>query len=55
MSEDISNDESSKTVDDTLQSLISKLYRHLSWYTGHTAYNLIKIKDEEDKKKEEEK
>jgi hypothetical protein len=26
----------------------------LSWYSGHTAYNLIKIKDVEEEKKKEE-
>jgi hypothetical protein len=33
---------------------VSKLYRHLSWYIGHTAYNLLKIKDREEPKKEKE-
>ena len=41
---------SSGCVDDTLEKLIEKLFKHTSWYQGHTAYNLILIKDKESAK-----
>ena len=30
-------------MDATLQQVVAKLRRHLSWYMGHVAYELIKI------------
>jgi len=40
-------DSSSSLVDDTLEAMVAKLRRHLSWYVGHIAYELIKIQSKE--------
>lgn len=43
-------------VDGTLQQVVGKLRRHLSWYLGHMSYELIKIEkkaDEDADKKNE--
>lgn len=48
------SDGDSSLVDVTLQQVVAKLRRHLSWYMGHVAYELIKIErkpDEEADKK----
>lgn len=55
LGESPSEDASSSPVDVTLEALVAKLRRHLSWYVGHIAYELIKIesKDLDQKKKDE--
>ena len=54
---DVNSDgDSSSLVDGTLQQVVAKLRRHLSWYMGHVAYELIKIErkpDEDADKKSE--
>jgi hypothetical protein len=37
-----------KVIDDSLQMVIGKLMRHLNWYLGHIAYDLIKFDKEEE-------
>ena len=37
LGEDLSDNGCSNIVDDSIQSLFCKMYKHLSWYTGHTA------------------
>lgn len=43
LGEDTLSADSSALVDATLQQVVAKLRRHLSWYMGHIAYELIKI------------
>lgn len=48
------NNNLTSLVDDKLEKMIGKFMRHLNWYVGHIAYELIKIdKKEEPKKKED--
>lgn len=42
------SDIENKAIDDSLQIVIGKLMRHLNWYMGHIAYDLIKFEKEEE-------
>lgn len=54
LGEEITAAASSSCVDNTLEKLVEKLFRHVSWYQGHTAYNLILIKEKETEKEKKE-
>ena len=48
-----SDEDSSSSVDRTLQQVVAKLRRHLSWYMGHIAYEFIKIENKDDQRAKE--
>jgi len=53
LGESPSDEASSSSVDRTLEQVVAKLRRHLSWYMGHIAYEFIKIENKDDQRAKE--